>query len=424
MQGKWLLSNWLLEVWPSFLLPSSRGLTNGDSATYTNNHSQRSQLSKLVDILSYEYIAKQRSRDLGGAWTAALQAAIGVFLWRDVGEAHGRGRTCGKEKSHQNDRSYLSPHVGAHRSIEVPLSLACTNDLSFIFGHFFTDANLLCFPAVLALSGAIMPPLDNFPSKLLPVHLDKAEDDSSENDAFIEEGVGIAKTSRVPTIISNRQDNSDTVIVEPKTAFQFPTILYPDALTSQTLDTSMQILAGVGLKSLTIMKLKSIKIYAFGLYIRPDIFKAHFSEKYGGIPPEELKHNPCFYDDILRHDLGMTVRLMVHYKALKMGMVRSAFDTSLRNRLKKIKGAEDDEGLEVFNSYFSQNLLLPRGTVIDFRWLPGGQLRTEIDGQLLGTIRSRNFCRAFFDMYVGDPPVSLKAKEEMGEKLGQILQMN
>lgn len=76
---------------------------------------------------------------------------------------------------------------------------------------------------------------------MLPVHLDKAEDDSSEKDAFIEEGVGIVKTSRVPTIISNRKGNSDTVIVEPKTAFQFPTILYPDAFTSQTLDTSMQV---------------------------------------------------------------------------------------------------------------------------------------------------------------------------------------
>lgn len=160
MQGKWSLSNWLLEVWPSLLLPSSRGCTNGDSATYTKNHLQHSHLSKLVDILSYECIARPRTKDFGGAWAAAMQAAIGVFSWPDVGVAHGRDRTYGNEKSHQDGSSYRSCHVGAPRSMDTPLSLANTNGLSLIFGHFFTDANLLCFPAVLALSGAVMPPLD------------------------------------------------------------------------------------------------------------------------------------------------------------------------------------------------------------------------------------------------------------------------
>eukprot|EP00250_Pteridium_aquilinum_P015176 c22427_g1_i1 orf=365-1597(-) len=397
MQGKWSLSNWLLsEVWPSLLLPSSRGVTSGDSTNYPSNHVQHSQLSKLADVLSFEYVAKSKNKDLGGAWKAALQAAIGVITWRDVGETHGRDSTFGKgKKSHQNNRSCLSRHVDVYRSIEVPLSLAYAHTLSFFLEHFFTEANLLCFPAVMALSGVMMPPLENLHSNLLPAQLDKAEDDTLGKEDFLEEGVGVVGTSPVPAFIRDGQHTLGKVVVEPKTGFQFPTILCTDALTSQNLDTSMQILAGVGLKSVTIVKLKSIKIYAFGLYIRPDFFKAHFSEKYSAVPPEELKHDPCFYEDLLRFDLGLTVRLMVHYKALKMGMVRSAFDSSLRNRLKKIKGVEDDEGLKIFNSYFSQNLLLPRGTIIDFRWLPGGQFRTEIDGQLLGTIHSHDFCSKF-----------------------------
>ncbi|KAH7435766.1 hypothetical protein KP509_06G079000 [Ceratopteris richardii] len=228
-------------------------------------------------------------------------------------------------------------------------------------------------------------------------------------------------TVDIPHMSKHTFDKEDKVIIEPKTGFQFPAILSSDTAL-QSMYSSKQMLAGVGLKSTTVMKLKSIKIYAFGLYIRPDDVKAKLSKKYGALPSEELKRDPSFYADLLSHDLGMTVRLMVHYKSLNMGMVKRAFDTSLRNRLKKIKGIEEDEGLEIFNSYFSQDLFLPRGTTIDFRWLPGGQLRTEIDGNHLGTIYSHHLCRAFFDIYIGDPPVSIKAKEDIGENLARILQ--
>eukprot|EP00249_Psilotum_nudum_P006875 c20128_g1_i3 orf=488-850(-) len=117
----------------------------------------------------------------------------------------------------------------------------------------------------------------------------------------------------------------------------------------------------------------------------------------------------------------MTVRLMVYYKGVKMNMVRSAFETSLRNRLRKIKGSDDDDGLRSFCSYFTEGLSVPRGSVIDFHWHPGGQLRTELEGREIGTISSLDFCRAFFDLYIGDPPVSLKAKHEIGEKLVHML---
>lgn len=420
MQAKWLLPSWLFEFWPSFLLPSSHGCINANSKNYPNYHLQSSKLSNLVHIFSFRYIPVPKNTDLGGAWTAALQAAIVVLPWLDIGEAHWRKKTFGKKRSHQNSSCHIASHAGVYGSIEVPLSLAYTHIFSLIFGHFFMEANQCCFPAVLALSGVIMPPLEKLPSKLLPSQVDVIEDEASDKEVQ-EVVVGDVATPQVHTNSSKLKDNLDKVVVEPKTGFQFPTILCSDVFQSQTLGTSMQVLAGVGLRSLTIVKLKSIKIYAFGFYIKPDVLKEQFSEKYGAVTPEELKHNPCFFEDLLRHDLGMTVRLMVHHKGLKMGMVRSAFETSLKNRLKKLKGVEADEGLDIFNSYFSQNLSLPRGTVIDFQWLPGGELRTEIDGKLIGTIHSRDFCRAFFDIYIGDPPVSLKTKEDIGEKLGQIL---
>eukprot|EP00246_Nothoceros_aenigmaticus_P007530 TRINITY_DN213_c0_g1_i9.p1 TRINITY_DN213_c0_g1~~TRINITY_DN213_c0_g1_i9.p1 ORF type:complete len:122 (-),score=9.23 TRINITY_DN213_c0_g1_i9:252-617(-) len=117
----------------------------------------------------------------------------------------------------------------------------------------------------------------------------------------------------------------------------------------------------------------------------------------------------------------MTVRMVVHYKGLKMHMVRSAFESSLRNRLRKIKGVPDDNGLHAFCSYLSDDVKIFRGTTIDVQWQPGGQLRTRVEGRLLGTIVSHHLCRAFFDLYIGDPPVSHTAKTVIGENFARLL---
>jgi hypothetical protein len=84
----------------------------------------------------------------------------------------------------------------------------------------------------------------------------------------------------------------------------------------------LQVLAGVGVRSKAIIKLKSINIYAFGVYVQPDHLVAQLGEKYNGIPPEVLRDQPEFFNDLLRHEVDMTVRLVVHYKGLNMGMVR------------------------------------------------------------------------------------------------------
>lgn len=209
-----------------------------------------------------------------------------------------------------------------------------------------------------------------------------------------------------------------SLVREPKTGIDFPSLL---SCKNQISSSSCQVLAGIGIKTLNIVRIKTVKIYAFGLYIKPDGLCAQLPENCGSFSAEELKNNVGFYENLLRSDLEMTVRLVVHYKGLRAGMVRSAFDSSLRNRLKKINGEEDDEGLHIFNSYFSENLPLSSGTVIDFRRLSGGQLKTEMNGSLIGNIYSNDFCRALFDIYIGDPPVSLKAKQEVAEKVWQLL---
>jgi hypothetical protein len=51
----------------------------------------------------------------------------------------------------------------------------------------------------------------------------------------------------------------------------------------------------------------------------------------------------------------------------------------------------------------------------------GGGSLFAVAGQQIGVIESRVFCKAFFDMYVGDPPVLQSAKEEFGANLARVL---
>ncbi|KAF2605245.1 hypothetical protein F2Q70_00027918 [Brassica cretica] len=77
--------------------------------------------------------------------------------------------------------------------------------------------------------------------------------------------------------------------------------------------------------------------------------------------------------------------------------------------------------LNDFGSFFTQDIPIPAGTVIDFRRTADGQLITEIGGNLVGAVRSKDLCRAFFDMYIGDVPVSEQTKEEIGRNVVGIL---
>jgi len=150
--------------------------------------------------------------------------------------------------------------------------------------------------------------------------------------------------------------------------------------------------------------------------------RGQLGEKYKGFTAEELKNRPDILEDLLRpHEVEMTLRLVVHYKGLKMEMVRNAFQDSLRSRLNKIEGGANEEGLQTFCSYLSDDIRLYQGSTIDIRWQPGGRLRTEIEGRRVGVIHSRPLCQAFFDLYIGDPPVSAVAKQEIGANLARIL---
>lgn len=117
----------------------------------------------------------------------------------------------------------------------------------------------------------------------------------------------------------------------------------------------------------------------------------------------------------------MSVRLVVNYNGLKINTVRDVFEKSLRARLVKANPKTDFNCLNDFGSFFRQDIPIPAGTIIDFRRTEDGQLITEIGGNLIGAVRSKDLCRAFFGMYIGDVPVSEQTKEEIGRKVVGII---
>ncbi|GFZ15590.1 chalcone-flavanone isomerase family protein [Actinidia rufa] len=99
----------------------------------------------------------------------------------------------------------------------------------------------------------------------------------------------------------------------------------------------------------------------------------------------------------------------------------TAFEKSLRARLVKTNPDTDFNCLRTFGSLFAEDILLHTGTTIDFRQTADGHLITEIGGNQIGAVHSKELCRAFFDMYIGDVPVSEQTKEEIGRNVAILV---
>ncbi|KAF8393625.1 hypothetical protein HHK36_021870 [Tetracentron sinense] len=275
---------------------------------------------------------------------------------------------------------------------------------------------LQSFP-LLSLAAALVPPFDNISPKILAVSLENtdAEIHGTRDQPPCEvERRGCAGLY-FPDINWTRH------AVEPKTGIKFPTVLGSIFSGENNSSLASEVLVGTGSRSMTIIKFKSLKVYAFGLYVHPDSVCEKLGPKYASVPVGELNNLQDFFEDLLRGEIHMTIRLVVNCSGLKINNVRDSFEKSLRTRLLKTNPDTDCHCLRAFGSSFTQDIPLPAGTTIDFRQTADGQLITEIGGKQIGAVHSKDLCRAFFDMYIGDVPVSVQAKEEISRNIGNII---
>nr|AOS52794.1 chalcone-flavanone isomerase CHI3C [Tradescantia hirsutiflora] len=267
--------------------------------------------------------------------------------------------------------------------------------------------------SMMSLAAAFVPPVEAGSSKALSRSIAMESVDESisglTNQQYKEE-----KHKGCPTLIECEPRLAEDTI-EPKTGIKFP------ALLEDNFSMTNGVLVGIGSRSMRIIKFKSLKLYAFGLYVHPDSICEKLGPKYASVPMSELKNRLDFMEDLLRENICMSVRLVVSCNGLKINSVRSAFEKSLRNRLQKMNPDTDYHCLSVFGSCFTEDIPLPVGTTIDFRQTADGQLITEIGGKHVGAVQSKDLCRAFFDMYIGDIPVSVQAKEEIAQNVAGLV---
>ncbi|CAH9072210.1 unnamed protein product [Cuscuta epithymum] len=215
--------------------------------------------------------------------------------------------------------------------------------------------------------------------------------------------------------------NWSRLAVEPRTGIEFPIIL-DDIITRDNNSTFMsEVLVGTGSRIMTVIRIKSLKVYAFGFYVHPFDVCQKLGQKYASVPACELNNLHEFYQDLLREDINMTVRLVVSCNGIKFKNVKDVFEKSLRARLLKTNPDTDFHCIETFGSIFSQDIPLHVGTTINFRRTGDGHLITEIGGNHIGAVHSKELCRAFFDMYIGDLPICEKTKEQIGQNVASII---
>ncbi|KFK35454.1 hypothetical protein AALP_AA5G286300 [Arabis alpina] len=207
-------------------------------------------------------------------------------------------------------------------------------------------------------------------------------------------------------------ESSSESVVEPKTGFSFPA----------TIGDSRRLL-GVGLRKKSLLGLKNIDVYAFGMYADCDDVKKLVCEKYANLPASELRGNKAFVDDLMEADIKMTIRLQIVYSKLNIRSVRNAFQESVGNRLKKFGGLENDALLQSFTSLFKDEFKIPRGSTIDLTQEPGYVLSVAIEGNNVGSVKSKLLCKSILDLYIGEDPFDKNAREDFLDNVASLADM-
>ncbi|KAL1832842.1 hypothetical protein ACET3Z_002493 [Daucus carota] len=198
-------------------------------------------------------------------------------------------------------------------------------------------------------------------------------------------------------------------ITESKTGVSFPAVLKDS-----------QQLLGVGLRKKSVMGLKSINVYAFGVYADESDVKKCLAEKYGSLSVSQLKEKDV-NEDLMESDVCMTVRLQIVYGRLSIRSVRNAFEESVGDRLQKFGGSDNKELLQRFTSQFKDDIKIPRGSTIDLSKERGYVLRTKIDGKEVGSIQSKLLCHSILDLYIGDAPFDQQVRDNLESNLAPLL---
>uniref|UniRef100_A0A7N0TWN5 Chalcone isomerase domain-containing protein n=1 Tax=Kalanchoe fedtschenkoi TaxID=63787 RepID=A0A7N0TWN5_KALFE len=385
-----------------------------------------SQITSFLDSSLYQSGNMHGSVALREAFSYFSKFAGGLIFWFSTGSnSRSRHKLTGGTADSGNCRSSSRLKHSVRQDVSgfvhnlklKSLSpFVFSKSLGSIFSDLLRDTNQLQSLPILSLAAALVPPFENLTSLAIPLentHVNQMRGYMELPPGEIQrQGCGGLCFSDV---------YRKRYAVEPKTGIEFPVFLDNISSGTNSATVASEVLVGTGSKTMKIIKIKSLKVYAYGFYVHPHALCEKLGGKYASATVDELSEHQEFYRDLLREDIEMTVRLVVNCNGMKINSVKSAFEKSLRDRLLKTNPDTDFSCLSTFGSYFQQEIPIPAGTVINFRRTADGRLTTDIGGKQIGAVQSRDLCRAFFGMYIGDSPVSEQTKEDIGTNVANII---
>lgn len=201
------------------------------------------------------------------------------------------------------------------------------------------------------------------------------------------------------------QSPAPDTVNEPRSGTPFPVSLTPPG------STTPHWIMGTAIRQRTIFR---VKIYAFGLYVDPEGARASLS-RFAGVSASRLERDESFYRQLLDLDFAMTLRLVMT-RTVDGDDVAETFDDALRPRIARAvtgtNGSGEPAALERFREYFDVDEVTT-GTEIVFSCGPAGRLATSVGGDERPPIDSRALCRALFDVYLGEDPISDDGKRSV-----------
>ena len=201
------------------------------------------------------------------------------------------------------------------------------------------------------------------------------------------------------------QSPGPDTVTEPRSGLRFPVSLIPPG------GTTPHRITGTAIRQRTIFR---VMIYAFGLYVDPDGARTVLAP-FAGVPAATLARDAAFYRRLLDLDVALTLRLVLT-RPVEGPVLAPAFADAVQPRLARMvtdtTRAGEVAALARFRAYFDVDAVA-LGTEIVFSCGPAGRLATSVGGDVRPPIDSRALCRALFDVYLGEPPVSRDAKTRL-----------
>ncbi|KAG1334305.1 putative pre-rRNA-processing protein ESF1 [Cocos nucifera] len=306
-----------------------------------------SQFGSLVDSSFHRsnQIYVSGSLALQEAFSCMSKFAGALFVWISTGSnsnllrklsGNGYGssstfnQSCTKIKHFTcSSRNLAGLHSGSGSNNELAIPVLLAKFVNSTIGRMWKEVEQHRAFSVLSLAAALIPPFDNIRSSKVLAESIPLESTDERISGLMDRSCS-EDDYRGCSSLSMSNITWKRGAVEPKTGIKFPSFLEDNS------SLTAEVLVGTGSRSMRIIRLKSMNIYAFGLYVQPDSVCEKLGPKYSSVPVSELQNCTDFFEDLL-----------------------SAFEKSLRTRLLKMNPDTDYHCLRAFGSYFTQDIPLP-----------------------------------------------------------------